>query len=184
VGRPAELGEKIGKGHARARRARRRQRHPTDRGRLPPRPARRPQPRDLSPRPGGGDGSRPVRSHDRGRALSRRDRRLARLRPLALRRSGPRALGDGAAGAAARLARPRRAVPLVGRRHRAPLPGRRHAASRSPTCCSSPTRSRICSSASSRSRPCTARASARTPRGRCSYRGAGPVSERRSGSSG
>ena len=99
---------------------------------------------------------------------------------------GPRAraVGDGAARAAARLARPRRAVALVGRRDRARTSRTPTCRRRSPTCCSSRTRSRISSSASSRSRRCTARASARTRRARCSSPGAGRASARRSGSSG
>ena len=44
------------------------------------------------PRPTGVGARRP---HDRGRALPRRDRRLAGVRPLAVRRAGARAVGDG-----------------------------------------------------------------------------------------
>ena len=128
VGRPAELGEKIGKTCARALGARRRRRDRAGRGRVRARRARRAQPRHVPARAGGGDRCRSLRPDDRRRALPRRDRRLARLHPLAVRRPRARAVGDGAAGAAARRARPRRAVDLVGRRHRAALPGRRRAA--------------------------------------------------------
>ena len=100
------------------------------------------------------------------------------------RRSRPcaRSVGDGAAGAAPRIARARRAVAVVGRRHRAPLPRRRRAtAARRP--CSSRARSRISSSASLRSPRCTGHGSGRTRPARCSSRG-GRDSARRSGSSG
>ena len=73
-------------------------------------------------------GAVPVRPHDRRRALPRRDRRLARLHPHAVRRPRARAVGDGDRRAAARVARRRGAVDLVGRRDRAPLPRRRRAA--------------------------------------------------------
>ena len=56
------------------------------------------------------------------RALPRRDRRLARLHPHPVRGARARALGDGDRGAAARVARARGAVDLVGRRDRDPLP--------------------------------------------------------------
>ena len=65
------------------------------------------------------------------RALPRRDRRLARLHPDAVRRPRARAVGDGDHRPAARVARPRRAVDLVGRRHRDPLPRRRRRRPRS-----------------------------------------------------
>ena len=74
------------------------------------------------------DRRRPVRPDDRRRALPRRDRRLAGLHPHAVRRPRARAVGDGDRRAAARVARPRGAVDLVGRRDRAPLPRRRRAA--------------------------------------------------------
>ena len=57
---------------------------------------------------------------DRRRAFPRRDRRLAHLHPDPVRRPGARTLGDGARSPAARLDRPRRPVDLVGRRDRAP----------------------------------------------------------------
>src|SRR5712691_3915095 len=43
------------------------------------------------------------RPHDRRREVPRRDRRLARLHPLAVRRPRARAVGDGDRGAAARV---------------------------------------------------------------------------------
>ena len=97
VGRPFELGEKIGRASreivalpdgegARA-----------PRRRLPPRPARREEPAHLPPRAGGRDrGRRPLRPHRRRRALSRRDRRLAAVHPDPVRSPGARAVGDGA----------------------------------------------------------------------------------------
>ena len=63
---------------------------------------------------------RPVGPHHRRRALPRRDRRLARLHPHAVRRPRARAVGDGDRRTAARVARDRGAVDLVGRRDRDP----------------------------------------------------------------
>ena len=68
------------------------------------------------------------------------------LHPHALRRPRARAVGAGARRAAARLARARGAVDLVGRRDRAPPARRRRAAADRRSCCSSPTRSRSSSS--------------------------------------
>ena len=66
------------------------------------------------------------RPHDRGRALPRRDRRLAAVRALALRRAHPRRLGARAVGADPRAPRPRGRRDLVRRRdHRAPPRDRR-----------------------------------------------------------
>ena len=92
------------------------------------------------------------RPHDRRRALPRRDRRLARLHPLAVRRPRARAVGDGDDGAAARVARRRRAVDLVGRRDRAALPRRRRAAAGGRPDGRGRTRSRTSSSPSSATR--------------------------------
>ena len=61
-----------------------------------------------------------LRPDDRGRALPRRDRRLAALHPDPVRRPGARAVGAGARRAAARVARARDAGDLVGRRDRDP----------------------------------------------------------------
>ena len=109
------------------------------------------------------DRRRPVRPHDRRRALPRRDRRLARLHPHAVRRPRARAVGDGDRRAAARGARHRGAVDLVGRRDRAALPrGRRAAAGRGPAWSTRP-RSRISSSPRWARPRSSARASARTP---------------------
>ena len=72
----------------------------------------------------------PVRPDDRRRALPRRDRRLAALHPLAVRRQGARALGARAARAAARAARHRDARAVVGRRDHPPPPRRGLAAAR------------------------------------------------------
>ena len=74
------------------------------------------------------------RPHDRGRALPRRDRRLARLHPLAVRRPRARAVGDGDHGAAARVARRSRrsrSGRTTASRCTSPTPTRRR---RSPTC--------------------------------------------------
>ncbi len=139
VGRPYALGERIGRASreivaltdesgARAARAR-----------VPPRRAGGAQPAHVPARAGGhGRGRRPVGPDGRRRALPRRDRRLARLRAHAVRRARARALVDGARGAAARRARARGAVALVGRRHRAPPARRRRATVRPPTCSSPP----------------------------------------------
>ena len=88
----------------------------------------RAEPTCLPPRAGEGDRRAPVRPHGRRRAVPRRDRRLAPLHPHALRCARARAVGDGRRRAAARVARPRGAVDLVGRRHRLPPARRRLAA--------------------------------------------------------
>ena len=129
VGRPAELGEKIGRASRELVAALRRQGGDGAPRRVSPRQPGGAKSRHVSARAGGRDRRRPLRSLDRRRALPRRDRRLARLRADAVRRTRARALGDGARGAAQGLARHRRAVDLVGRRHRAPLPRCRRAAS-------------------------------------------------------
>ncbi len=74
-------------GVARARRARRRDGPRAAGDRLLARRAGRPQPAQLHPRAGDGDGRGALRPDDRRRALPRRDRRLARLRADA--RSAP-----------------------------------------------------------------------------------------------
>ena len=100
------------------------------RGRLRPRPARGEQPLGVPARAGGGDAGRPERAHDRDRALPRRDRRLAAVRAVALRRAGARGLGAGAERPDPRGVRPRVRRHLVGRRHHRPPPRRRRAARR------------------------------------------------------
>ena len=96
VGRPYELGQKIGAAsrelgalgdEARDRAAARASTSLDD--------ARRREPAHVPPRAGRRDRRRPVRPDDRRRALPRRDRRLARLHPLAVRRPRARAVGDG-----------------------------------------------------------------------------------------
>ncbi len=113
------------------------------------------------------------RSHDRARALPRRDRRLAAVRAVSLRRPRALGLGAGAVGADARAlrrggrrdrrrrrdraapARPRR------RRHRVAAVGRRAAAA-------GPRGGRAGGHRRDRAaRPCSGPASARTPPGRC-----------------
>ena len=93
VGRPKELGEAIGAFarwavDAAAPRCSSATTSSTPRGRA--------QPARVPARAARGDRRRPVRPHDRRRALPRRDRRLAGVHPLALRRPRPRRLGDGA----------------------------------------------------------------------------------------
>ena len=79
VGRPFELGEKIGRASREIVALSDREGARAARQRLPPRPAGREEPPHVPPRPGSGERRRrPVRPHDRGRALPRRDRRLAR----------------------------------------------------------------------------------------------------------
>ena len=164
IGRPAELGRAIGAFSREAVNARARG---AGRG-VRPRPARRREPRRLPARAAGGDPRRPLRRDDRRRALPRRDRRLAPLRPLALRRPRPRRLGPGARGQKIRdeheleadaiwsddgivihlpdADEPPPGRPGHARARRARGPGRR---------------------ASSPARPCSAPASARTPPARC-----------------
>ena len=99
------------------------------RRRVRPRPARGPEPRRLPARAAGRDPGRALRRDARGREVPRRDRRLAPLRSLAVRRARARRLGAGALGADPRRARPRGRRDLVRRRDRRP-PARRRRASR------------------------------------------------------
>ena len=100
-------------------------------GRHRPRRAGRRQPRDVPRRAGGGHGRGPRRPHDRRRAVPGRDRRLASVRALALRRQGARAVGDRPAGSARRTVGARRRADVERRRHRPPPPrGDRRAADR------------------------------------------------------
>ena len=180
IGRPSELGRAIGEFSREAVNAEPEQ---LAEG-LRPRPARRRQPRRLSARAAGRDPRRPLRRVDRGRALPRRDRRLAALHPLAVRRPRPRGLGPGALGPDPRRVRPRGRRDLVRRRDRRPPARRRRAARRRDGDARSPTRSRTWSSASSAARLCSAPASARTPLARCCCRAPIRASARRFGSSG
>ena len=123
------------------------------------------------------------RPHDRGRALPRRDRRLAGVRAVAVRRPGARAVGDGAAAPAGRAVGHGRRADVERRRHRHP-PARvgRRAARRGAA--HRPRRGRARSSCRScRPRRCSPAASASAPAGRCCCRSAGPTSARRCGSS-
>ena len=97
-----------------------------------PRRTRRQQPRRLPARTAGRDPGRPLRPDDRGRALPRRDRRLAPLHPLPVRRPRPRRLGPRPGRENPQRARPRGRRDLVRRRHRHPPPRRRRAAARRP----------------------------------------------------
>ena len=129
IGRPAELGEKIGRASRELVALSDERAHERSCRRVPPRPACGAQPRHLPARAGGRHRCRSVRPLGRRGAVPRRDRRLARVRAHAVRRTGARAVVDGTRGPPPRLARHRCAVDLVGRRHRAPLPRRRPAAS-------------------------------------------------------
>ena len=93
---------------------------------------------DVPPRAGRRDRRRAVRPDDRRRAVPRRDRRLARLHPDAVRRPRARAVGDGdrARGCASRSgSRRSRSGRTTGSRCISPTPTCRR---RSTTCCSSP----------------------------------------------
>ena len=168
VGRPYELGEAIGEFSRELRRAaeaKALERLVDDVG-LDAFAAREPARRSCSEQERG-DGRRPVRPHRRRRALPRRDRRLARLHPHAVRRARARAVGDGGRRAAARLARDRGAVDLVGRRHRVP-PARRRRAARDRPAAAHAGRARRARRSRRWGRPrSSARASARTRRARC-----------------
>ena len=65
-------------------------------------------------------GRRAERPDDRARALRRRDRRLARVRPHAVRLARARAVGDGDPREAPRVGPRRSGRRVVGRRHRVP----------------------------------------------------------------
>ena len=112
---------------------------------VPPRRARGPEPARVPARAGARAGA-PDRPDDRRRAVPRRDRRLARLRPDAVRRPRARAVVDGARGAAprrARRSRCSRSGRTTASRSTSPTPTRRR---RSPTCSSSRRSSRTSSS--------------------------------------
>ena len=164
IGRPAELGRAIG---AFAREA------------VSPSPSSSPtsydldragrrEPRHLPARAAGGDPGRPLRRDDRGRALPRRDRRLAALRPLALRRPRPRRLGAGPVGEDPRRAassRPTRSGPTTGSSSTSPTPTRRPPAD---LVLIEPDELEDLVVARARpARRCSAPASARTPPARC-----------------
>ena len=184
VGRPFELGEKIGRASRELVALSNKVALARLRRRLPPRSARGAEPAHVPARAAGGDRRRPLGPDDRHRTIPRRDRRLARLHPHAVRRPRARAVGDGARRAPARLDRARGAVDLVGRRDRAPPSRGRRAAEPGRPADRRRRRSRSSSSARSVRRRSSALASARTPRARCSSRAAVPASARRSGSSG
>ena len=115
-------------GVARARRAARKEgpRAPDERALA--RRAGRAEPAHVPRRPAERDRSGALGSHGRRRALPRRDRRLAHVRPDALRRTRARAVVDGDRGQAPRLTGHRGAVALVGRRDRDPPARRRRTA--------------------------------------------------------
>ncbi len=133
------------------------------RTRLRPRPARGAQPARLPARAAGRDPRDPERPHDRRGALPRRDRRLAAVRALALRRTRPR--GVGASRSAHACATSWASSPTRSGRTRAssstcPTPTSLPAPTSS---CWTRTRSRTRSSPSSAAARSSARASARTP---------------------
>ena len=82
--------------------------------------ARGAEPAHLPRRAAGRDRRGSLRPDDRGRALPRRDRRLAALHPDPVRRPGACAVGAGDRCAPARVARDRDPGDLVGRRDRDP----------------------------------------------------------------
>ncbi len=126
VGRPAELGKALGEFARTAV-----DKEPADaREGVRTRRARGEQPGRVPARAARGHARRAERPDDRGRALPRRDRRLAAVRAVALRRPGACGLGVGAGGANPRRVRPRGRRDLVGRRDRGPPARRRRAAQR------------------------------------------------------
>ena len=121
VGRPRELGEAIG---AFAREAVEGDVEDA-RARLRPRSARRAQPARLPARAAGRHARGAERPDDRGGALPRRDRRLAPVRALPVRRPRPRRLGARAERADPGGVRPGVGRHLVRRRDHRPPPRRR-----------------------------------------------------------
>ena len=114
VGRPVELGTRDRRVLALGSRAG--ARHAG--ARLRPRRARRAQPARLPARAAGRNARDPQRAHDRARALPRRDRRLAPVHALPLRRARARRLGPRAVRPHPRAPRPGGRRDLVRRRHR------------------------------------------------------------------
>ena len=153
--------------------------------RLRPRRARRHEPARRTWREQqAATGVVPSRPDHRRRALPRRDRRLAAVRALALRRARARRLGAGAGRHAHPVTlRPGGRRDLVRRRHHRPPARRRRAAGRRPRAHRRRRGSRTWSSPSWATARCSAPASARTPRARCSSRAPAPAGARRSGSS-
>ena len=151
---------------------------------LRPRRPGRAQPAGLPGRGARGHRRAPAdRPPDRRRALPRRARRLAGLRPVALRRPGPRPVGPGHRGQDPRPPGRRGPGHLERRRHRRPPARGRGVAARPTRCCSTPTRSRSWWSASSAARRCSPPASARTRPAPCCCPAAGPGRAPRCGSS-
>ena len=137
AGRGAVLARRQRRAPARARRGDRRVRalgrragRQDARGGLRPRPPRRPEPARLPARAAGRHARRAERPHDRRRALPRRDRRLAAVHPLALRRPRARGLGPRAERPHPRRVRARVRRDLVRRRDHRPPARRRRAARR------------------------------------------------------
>ena len=128
-GRPLELGRALGKLVARAARAPGRRRPKRGSRASGPRRARGVEPAAVPRRAGRGHRRGPRRPHDRDRALPRRDRRLARLHPHAVRLAGARAVGARDRGAA-RARRPAGAGAVERRRHHLAPPRSRSTTSR------------------------------------------------------
>ena len=124
-GRPLELGRAIGAFTRELGTDHRADSLDAAAGRRRARRARGREPGQVRGRSARGDRRRARRPHDRGRALPRRARRLARLHPVAVRLAGARAVGARDRGAAGRARRSRRAGPVERRRHRDPPPGGR-----------------------------------------------------------
>ena len=143
------------------------------RARLRPRRPGCPQPARVPSRAASGHARAAERADDRRRALSRRDRRLAAVRALTLRRPGSRGLGPCAERAHPRALRPRVRRDLDRRRnHPAPARPRRRgsgvpAVGRGARAARARGDRAGRDRASSPARRCSARASARTPRARC-----------------
>ena len=135
--------------------------------RLRPRRQGRDQPRRVPARAAGGDARRAERPHDRDRALPRRDRRLAGVRALPVRRPRARRLGPRAVRPHPRGVRPGVGRDLVRRRDHRP-PARRRRAARRGADADRPGRARgPRGRRAGRLARCSAPASARTPAARC-----------------
>ena len=138
-----------------------------------PRRARRAQPARVPARAAAGDARAAERAHDRARALPRRDRRLAAVRAVPVRRAACTRPGRWRCRRACTSAsawRPTRSPPTTASRCTCPT-STATGSSRCPPppscCCWTPRRSSRRSRARWAARPCSGRASARTPRGRC-----------------
>ena len=139
--------------------------------------------RAVPRRAGRGHRRRARRPHDRGRAVPRRDRRLAGVHPQPVRHAGARAVGDGDRAPADRPLRHAGRDDVGRRRHRpAPARGRRRAAARRAD--DRPRRHRRAGRVDAAADVAVLGPLPRVRRrGRCCCRGAGPTGARRCGSS-